>query len=160
MINRIEVNPGKNFGDLTVRQFQQLKTGKFKVKESSVHQQVVNYLKSQYPKVIFRTDFAAGIKMSIGQAVKHKSLQQSRAFPDITIFYPTTAGHALFIEIKRSKDEVFKKDGALREYPHLWEQKAMMNKLIDLGYCARWGCGFDETKEIIDSWIMDKYTER
>lgn len=91
-----------------------------KQKEASVHYQVAQYLKSAYPKVIFRTDFAAGIKMTMGQAVKHASLQSGRAYPDLfiaepkikiireehnfgrderSVWYSTYSG--LFIELKR-----------------------------------------------------------
>lgn len=131
-----------------------------KPKEANVHQQLVNYLKHQYPGIIFRTDFSSGIRMTIGQAVKHKALQQSRAFPDLTIFYPTVAGHALFLEIKRSKDEVFKKDGSLKKDEHIEEQAAILGKLNFLGYCAKFACGFDEGKAMIDSWLNTNGTTK
>lgn len=58
------------------------------MKEANVHYQVAQYLKHQYPQIIFRTDFAAGIKMTMGQAVKHKGLQSGKAYPDLFIAQP------------------------------------------------------------------------
>lgn len=121
--------------------------------EKNVHQQIVDYLKAQYPEVIFRTDFAAGIKMTIGQAMKHKRLQHSRAFPDLTIYHPGIAGKVLFLEIKRSRDEVLRKDGTFKKDEHIQEQAAMMDRLRGLGYSAQWALGFDNAKEIIDQWL-------
>lgn len=58
------------------------------MKEANIHYQVAQYIKIQYPNVIFRTDFAAGIKMTMGQATRHKSLQSGRAYPDLFIAQP------------------------------------------------------------------------
>lgn len=57
-------------------------------KEAILHQQVCQYLRMQYPDVIFRTDFAAGVKMTMGQAVRHKKLQSGKAYPDLFIAEP------------------------------------------------------------------------
>lgn len=124
-----------------------------KVKESSLHQQVVNYIKFQYPKILFRTDFAAGIKMTIGQSVKHKKLQQSRAWPDIFIAKPNKDYCGLFIELKRDVSEVFKKNGELKSDEHVQEQAALIKQLNELGYKAMFACGFDHAKKVIDGYL-------
>lgn len=130
---------------------------KFKSKsEASVHQQIVDYIKIQYPKVIFRTDFASGARMTIGQAVKHKKLQQSRAWPDIAIYHPTYKGSVLFLEIKKDFSEVFTKKGNLVSNEHIREQHEVLQTLNNLGYYADWGLGFDRTKKIIDDWMKTK----
>lgn len=124
--------------------------------EASVHQQIVDYIKIQYPKVIFRTDFASGARMTIGQAVKHKKLQQSRAWPDIAIYHPTANGSVLFLEIKKDLSEVFTKKGNLVSNEHIREQHEVLQTLNNLGYYADWGLGFDRTKKIIDDWMKAK----
>lgn len=129
---------------------------KKKGSESSVHQQIVDYLKIQYPKVIFRTDFASGARMTIGQAVKHKKLQQSRAWPDLSIYHPTAKGSVLFLEIKKDFSEVFTKKGSLVSNEHIREQHEVLENLNNLGYYADWGLGFDNTKKKIDDWMLNK----
>lgn len=132
----------------------QRKNYRSKQKESSIHAQVAKYLKLQYPDVIFRTDFAAGIKMSIGQAVKHKSLQSGSKYPDLFIAQPAGQWHGLFLELKRDRSEVYLLGGnVLKNNQHVKEQEEMLNQLRRRGYCAHFGCGFDGAKRIIDSYL-------
>lgn len=124
-----------------------------KPKEETIHEQVVKYLKFQYPKILFRTDFAAGIKMTIGQAVKHKKLQQSRAWPDIFVAKPYNGYCGLFLELKRDVSEIFKKDGSLVKNEHIREQAALIKQLNELGYKAMFACGFDHARKAIDEYL-------
>ena len=122
-------------------------------KEASLHQQVVDYLKWQYPNVLFRIDFAAGIKMTIGQAVKHKHLQKCKAWPDLFIAERRGAYAGLFIEIKRDKSEVYLKSGAFKNDAHIQEQQDTLLKLRASGYAAFFGCGFDDIQIIIHEYL-------
>lgn len=120
--------------------------------EASLHQLVVTWLKYHHPAIIFRTDFSAGVKMTIGQAVKHKSLQHSRAFPDLQILKPNRGYHGLFLELKKTGTRISKRDGSYSS-DHLLEQAAMLAKLKSLGYCASFAVGFDEAVEIINDYL-------
>jgi hypothetical protein len=124
-----------------------------KPKESNVHKAVVTYLKFAYPHVIFHTDFAAGCKMTMGQAIKNAGLQSGKSWPDLFIAEPRNGDAGLFVEIKRSIDEVFKKDGSLKAGEHIEAQAAMIGKLKQKGYHAAFGCGFDHCKSIIDNYL-------
>lgn len=126
------------------------------MKEANVHQQVVNYLKLQYPKVIFRTDFAAGVKMSMGQSIKHAKLQHSSGFPDLFIAMPNKHYHGLFIELKKDGVTVFKKDGTIRKNEHLEKQNEVHQSLNSVGYFATFAIGFDEAKKIINEYLTTK----
>lgn len=128
--------------------------------EAILHQQVCDYLRLQYPDVLFRTDFAAGIKMTMGQATKHKRLQSVRAWPDIFIAQPQyydsthTQGeeqHGLFIELKAKN--IYKKDGSLLANDHIAEQAKVLDRLTSLGYAAYFAVGFDEARKIIDDYL-------
>ena len=121
--------------------------------EEYIHQQVCDYLRYQYPNVIFRTDFSAGAKMTIGQAKKHKRLQSNRAYPDLFIAYPNNGYHGLFIELKADGVTIFKKNGDITANTHIKEQYAMLTRLEGLGYRACFAKGFDEAKRIIDDYI-------
>lgn len=145
-----------------------------KPKEASVHFQVAQYLKAQYPKVIFRTDFAAGIRMTMGQAVKHKSLQAGRAYPDLFIAeaYPNSFKRAkiseginrgsdgmfavkylgLYLELKREGTRLWKKNGEPVDV-HVAEQNQVLSELTYRGYKAEFAIGFDEAKKLIDEYL-------
>ena len=132
--------------------------------EADLHLQVCQYLRLKHPTAIFRTDFASGIKMTMGQAAKHKRLQSSRAWPDIFIANPVWLGDGnaepdiptfwgLFIELKREGVAVYLKNGALTANPHIREQAAMLEQLENLGYCAKFAVGFEAATELID-WYL------
>lgn len=143
-----------------------------KPKESSVHYQVAQYLKNQYPKVIFRTDFAAGIRMTMGQAVKHKSLQAGRAYPDLFIAQPfpkrqivlhASVGSGmenclaikycgLYLEIKREGTRLWKKNGEPAD-EHIAEQNQVLTELTHRGYKAEFAVGFEHAKKLIDEYL-------
>lgn len=126
---------------------------KARQKEESLQIQVANYLRIQYSSVIFRSDFAAGIKMSIGQAMKHKRMQCGKSYPDLFIAEPRNGYSGLFLELKKDFSEVFKKDGSLRDLPHIQEQQKMLWRLQEKGYAAVFACGFDDAKEFIDNYL-------
>ncbi len=114
---------------------------------------VCDYLKIQYPRIIFSCDLSSGMKLSIGQAVQAQRMRSSRGLPDIMIFYPNHGYHGLFIELKTTSP--FLKDGiTLKSDVHLTEQKAILDQLTALNYRAKFGVGFDHCKEIIDLYLL------
>ncbi|PPG91565.1 hypothetical protein C5C39_06955 [Rathayibacter sp. AY1F3] len=121
--------------------------------ESVVQQRVCLYLKTHYPDAIFRSDFASGLKLSIGQATLHKSLQSSRAWPDLVIYEPRRSYQGLCIELKREGVAVFKKDGSLRADEHLHEQSAMLAALRHRGYIADFAIGYDAAVRMIEDYF-------
>ncbi len=129
--------------------------------EAILHQQIADYLKLQHRKVIYRTDFAAGIKMTMGQAIKHKRLQSGRAYPDLFIALPWRTPKSFkyagcYIEIKHplGGHQPFLKDGYTRSKDaHCLEQWAVLDELAALGYYTRMAVGFEHAKRIIDWYI-------
>jgi hypothetical protein len=121
------------------------------LKEEDEQTMLVKYVQYQYPKVLFKCDMA-GVRLSIGSAMKQKRLGNSRAYPDL--FFPEPRGkyHGLFIELKRSGTRLIKKNGdCVNE--HIAEQIAMLAQLSDRGYYSHIAVGFDEAKTIID-WYL------
>jgi len=131
---------------------------KIKQSEQSVHSQVIKWLRYAFPKVIFHTDFAAGCRLTIGQAIKNKSLQSGSGWPDLFLPHKSGCGKycGLFIEIKKSRGEVYKKDGGLKKDAHIEEQAAMLARLEANGYKALFGCGFEDCKTIIEEYLKNK----
>ncbi len=127
--------------------------------EALVHRQVTQYLKLQYPKVLFRTDFAAGSKMTIGQAVRHRELQAGRAWPDLFIAEPVGQFHGLFLELKREGVSLPKAGHIYRSKSmiHMQEQQSIIDFLQSRGYVASFAIGFNEAKKIIDQYLKGNW---
>ncbi len=59
--------------------------------EHNLYEQIARYLQQQYPDVIYRFDIAADLKLTHGQAAKHKRLHPERGYPDLFIAEPKIA---------------------------------------------------------------------
>lgn len=125
-----------------------------KITELEVHNQVCKYLKAQYPNVMFLSDFAAGIKMSIGMASRQSLQKSNHAFPDIMIFEPRGGYHGLFLEVKKDNGIFYKGTDNIKKNNHVEEQQECLNLLVKKGYRATFGCGFEDCKLIIDQYML------
>lgn len=56
--------------------------------EHQLYEKVARYLQIHYPDVIYRFDLAADLKLTVGQASKHKRLHPKRGYPDLFIAEP------------------------------------------------------------------------
>ena len=126
--------------------------------ELELQAQVADYLRLQYPNVLFHSDFGSGIKLTPGQAMRQKRLQGGRrAWPDMFIAEPRThrtdAHNGLFIELKRPGVKIYTKYGELVANEHIREQETVLGQLRKRGYMAEFACGFDEAKKIIDEYL-------
>jgi len=121
--------------------------------EESLQKAVCNYLKLQYPSVLFTSD-ASGIRLTIGQAVSMKNMKSGSGWPDLFIAEPKLNWHGLFIELKKSGEKLFKRDGT-PVTEHVKDQMAMISKLNNKGYLATFAIGFDQAKEIIDQYLRN-----
>lgn len=122
--------------------------------EYILYRQVSYYLKVQYPKVIYRFDYA-GLSHTKAQAGQMKAIQHGKGYPDLTILEKRNGYGALFIEIKPEGTKLYKKNGEPTT-PHIAEQ---LNYLLDLevrGYCIAFGVGFDNIKNIIDKYLKSE----
>ena len=143
------------------------------MKESTLQCHVADYLRLQYPHVLFHSDYGSGIKLTPGQAAKQKRQNGGRrAWPDMFIAEPRTLGnrclegllvepyHGLFIELKKDGTRIYKKDGTLVADQHIREQHALLVELERRGYMARFAVGFDQAKQIIDEYLGGPVTEK
>lgn len=119
--------------------------------EKSLHRAVCDYIRLQYPNVMFNSDMS-GIRLTMGQAVQAKSLRSNQGFPDIVIYEHRWGFHACFIELKREGERIYKKDRSPAT-PHIAEQQACHIRLGERGYCAYFAIGFDQAKQIIDQYL-------
>jgi hypothetical protein len=124
-----------------------------KAKESDIYFAIAKFMKLKHPRVLWRFDFSAGVKMSIGQAKSHKGLNPHRGYPDFFICQPSNGYAGLYIEIKKEGERTQRKDGTLYADQHLEEQHAMLNHLNMVGYKAVFGIGLMECIEIIEEYL-------
>ena len=134
-------------------------------KEEEIHLRVCDYLRKNYPDVLFRTDFSSGMKMSPWQAAKHKKFQKSRAWPDLFIAESGVVkfkeGHlivnlrknGMFLELKADGVKLYKKDGTLRKNKHIEEQAEMLEKLRSRNYYAEFAIGYEDAIKQIHEYL-------
>lgn len=126
--------------------------------ESQLQVMVAEYLRVQYPDVLFHSDFGSGIKLTPGQAIKQKRQNGGRrAWPDMFIAEPRVkiqepVNFGLFIEIKKDGTRIYKKDGSFAS-EHIEEQAKQLALLQAKGYRAKFAVGFEQAKEIIDEYL-------
>lgn len=133
--------------------------------EENLHLKICDYLRKNYPDVLFRTDFSSGMKMSPGQAAKHKKFQKSRAWPDLFIaksgvvefkedgLIAHLRKNGMFLELKADGTKLYKKNGEMVANKHYREQAEMLDKLNESGYYARFAVGYDQAIRIITDYL-------
>lgn len=124
------------------------------MKEENLHLKVCNYLRMQYPDVLFNSDMS-GVKLTMGQAIKAKRLRSCKGFPDLVIYAPRGEYKGLFLELKREGEVLLKKNGEFKS-EHLKEQAEVMQKLIEKGYYCVFAIGFDNARYWIDSYLSNE----
>ena len=134
-------------------------------KEEILHLKICDYLRKNYPDVLFRTDFSSGMKMSPWQAAKHKKFQKSRAWPDLFIaesgvvkfkegpLIVNLRKNGMFLELKADGVKLYKKDGTLRKNKHIEEQAEMLEKLRNGNYYAEFAIGYKDAIEQIHEYL-------
>lgn len=131
-------------------------------REHQLYEKIARYLQENYPDVIYRFDIAADLKLTKGQAAKHKRLHPKRGYPDLFIAQSAPRCidgswkyeyYGLYLEIKAEGNSPFKKDGSLKKDEHLEEQEEMLEALRSKGYKAEFATGFEEAKKLIDDYL-------
>ena len=121
--------------------------------EHNLYEQIARYLQLRYPDVIYRFDIAADLRLTMGQAAKHKRLHPKRGYPDLFIAESSSKDHGLYLEIKTESNSPYKKDGTLKKDKHLEEQAEMLERLRARGYKAEFGVGYESTVKMIRDYL-------
>ena len=120
--------------------------------EEQTHVASCDYLRFQYPSVIFTSD-AGGIYTSMNQAKLIKRTRSCVGLPDLMIFEPKAEFCGLFLEIKANGTSIYKKNGDFTSNQHLNNQAEVLKKLMNKGYATYFVVGFDNAKQIIDHYF-------
>ena len=122
--------------------------------ESQLHEAVCNYIRLQYPNVLFNSDMS-GIKLTMGQAIKAKKLRSNSGFPDLIIYKSrlscfNTAG--LCVELKKDGTKIYKKNGDYAT-DHIKKQNEILLRLQKCSFEVHFAIGFSDAKRIIDNYL-------
>jgi hypothetical protein len=129
------------------------KRPKNKQPEQELYKALARYLSMQHPKLLWRFDFAAGTKMTMGQVARHKMLNPHRGWPDLIIFEQRRGWGGLVIEIKAEGSSPYKKNFELKKDIHLDEQAEMLGRFDIRGYYSGFATGFDECVAMIEKYL-------
>lgn len=113
------------------------------MKESQIQTAIINYIKLQYPKVLYCAS-AGGLRTSIKQARMMKATGYVRGTPDIAVYEPIGKFHSLFLEVKTLKGRPTK------------EQLWWRDELNKRGFISEIVYGFDEAKIILDKYLNNQ----
>ena len=83
--------------------------------EAELRRMLARWLQYQYPSVIYRFDLAADLKLTMGQARKHKELHPKRGYPDLFIAEPRGKYHGMYVELKAEGKSPYKRNGELKK---------------------------------------------
>lgn len=134
------------------------------IPEFELYTLIAQYLQVRYPKVIYRFDLAADMKLTPGQARRHKMLHPRRGYPDLFIAEPmprcVDGGwdqeyNGLFIELKKDGIKLKKKNGEWAS-DHIAEQYDMLDRLRFRGYRAEFAVGYKQAIKLIDEYLGGK----
>lgn len=120
---------------------------------------VCRYLDKYYPGVLYHSDYSAGLHLTENQARINKSIQSGPGFPDLIILNKSRTYSGLAIELKADGVPVIIKSGQnkgrLTSNPHIRQQAQVLRKLIDQGWYANFGVGYQAAVDLID-WYFEK----
>lgn len=139
--------------------------------EEELQIKMCNWIRREFPHVVFVSDFAAGLNLTDTQRQKMYAMRSDDGQPDISIDYPSRGYHGLRLELKKEGTVIYNQDGTLRKAPytrkykksgrlfikrgdHLAEQAALLQKYNDNGYFARFAIGETHFKKLV-RWYLE-----
>jgi len=103
------------------------------------------------------SDTVASLRLTMGQAMRNKAIQKDGfKTPDLIILETKGMYCGLFIELKTTDDDLFKKRSKDLKNDHVIGQYKSIKDLRSKGYFACFCSGFDETKTVIDTYMKLK----
>ena len=119
--------------------------------ENQLYEQVARYLNTHYPGTPYHFDLS-GVWTPSHAARNLYGRLNNRAWPDLFIAAPRRGSHGLFLELKRDGTRLFKKNGH-GATPHISEQALVLKYLCESGYNAKFACGLDEARQMINDYM-------
>jgi hypothetical protein len=122
--------------------------------EYNLQKQICEYIRLQYPNVLFLTDTVAAIQLTPMQGKRNKDVQKEGfKTPDLLILEPKGKYAGLMIELKIESPFYKGQFIELKSNEHIKEQANSLFELNLKGYCACFAWSFDMAKAIIDDYM-------
>lgn len=133
--------------------------------EDGVKISLADYLNYKYPFAPFRMEWdhlklpskvdKDGNRYSlVGKKLKRmRWAEQGFVWPDCIVTYPTKRHHGLFLEIKKDRAEIYRKDGTLREDQQTYREFLSLERLKLLGHQALFTWSIDHGMNVIDEYF-------
>lgn len=130
--------------------------GAAKQRERIVQRSLTQWLRSEYPDVVFYNDWASGAYLTAGQNSARLELASNNGWVDLFIAEPSRGFHGLFIELKREDVHPYLKDGkTLRADQQIRKEADFLSRQRSKGYCAMFASGLEAAKQKID-WYFER----
>lgn len=120
--------------------------------EAQEHSLICKWLKEDHRGVMFNTDMS-GIRLSIGMAKHSKTLRSHNGFPDLFIIEKRGTYSGLFIELKRTGEKLYMKNGTTAISDHVAEQFVVRYELQQRGFKCEFAIGIEHAKQIINNYL-------
>lgn len=111
---------------------------------------IAEYLRLQYPNVLFHYDLA-GLNLSRAQAGMMRAIQGCKGWPDLMILHPSN-GKVLFIEVKAEGVKLTNRNNDYAT-PHLTEQAETILKIRHTKHEAMFAVGLNQALIHIKSFL-------
>ena len=108
--------------------------------EQHIQEAVVNYVRFNYPNIIF-TCAPANAK-SMLQGIRNKKMGYCKGWPDLFFAQPAKGYHGLFVELKTEDGKIDKKN-----------QQSIIDSLNAVGYKAVVCYGFNQAVDTINEYL-------
>ncbi len=122
--------------------------------EDSLNIACANYMRLQYPKVLFTHVPNGGSRNAI-EAAKLKKMGVSKGCPDLLIFHRTSGCAGLAIELKVKYTKVLK-SGTIKETPNMPtpEQMQWLEDLYNQNWSTHVIYSLDEFRVVVDGYML------
>ena len=120
--------------------------------EMKIQVALCDWMRREFPSAMFRSD-GAGFRMTMGVAKQYARLQSCKGWPDFMLVEPQAPFHGLFIEIKATRDDVFKKNGEMRSNKHIANQADVIARLRGRHFAAVFGVGLEHCIRIVTLYM-------
>ena len=121
--------------------------------ERDVVKYLAIHMQKNYPDAIYRFDLAADLKLTPGQARRHKMIHPNRGYADFFLAEPRGIWRGLYLELKKDGVTIVLKDGTMTKDKHIREQAMFLERAFKKGYGASFAVGIKEATTLVDRYM-------
>lgn len=124
-------------------------------RERVVQQTLCDYIRREYPDVIFASDTAASLKLPKALAVRQARYKNpSKGYPDLFIAARRGKFNGCFMELKAEGERIFLQKGGLSQDKDVQRQNKVLERLREQGFCAEFVIGYEQCQAFVDWYLQ------